>query len=102
MQIDLINETSVLDDGTYSGIVKEIFTYQKGDGELCACIEISLQDDDLVFVNFVDDPVRRFGSYPWSSVFKALNTIETDDLIGKEIEFEIKNSYLHCSFCSKL
>lgn len=92
MKIELTNETNYLDDGTYTAIIQNVFEFAKG-GSTSVAIEFALNDaDHTVFTKFYDDPVKRLGSYPWNTVFKALNSDETADLIGRKVEFEVKNN----------
>ena len=92
MKIKLTNETNYLDDGTYTATIQNVFEFPKGDGT-SICIEFALSDaENTVFTKFYNDPVKRLGSYPWSAVFKALNSSETSDLIGQKVEIEVKNN----------
>ena len=92
MIIELSNETTYLDDGTYIATIQNVFEFQKGEDQ-CICIEFALDDEDhTLFTKFYDDPAKWLGSYPWSSLFRAIDSRDTNDLIGKHVEFEIKNN----------
>lgn len=62
---------------------------------------IGFKDNNKVLVKFKLEDERIFNKfyqteeltrYPWSNLFKALNTNNTDDLIGKSVQFEILNN----------
>lgn len=92
MKIELTNETNYLDNGTYTATIQNVFEFPKGD-DTSIGIEFALNDaEHTVFTKFYNDPVKRLGSYPWNTVFKALNSDDTADLIGRKVKFEIKNN----------
>ena len=92
MIIDLNNETTYLDDGTYTATIQNVFDFLKGD-DPCICIEFAIEDEDnTVFTKFYDDPAKWLGSYPWSSLFRAIGSRDTNDLIGLHVEFEVKTN----------
>ena len=92
MIIELTNETTYLDDGTYTAEIQDVFEFEKGD-DICICIEFAIDDNDhTIFTKFYDDPAKWLGSYPWSSLFRAIDSRDTNDLIGHKVELEIKNN----------
>ena len=92
MKIEITNETNFLEDGTYTATIQKVFEFEKGDSTSIG-IEFALEDEEhTVFTKFYDDPARRLGSYPWNTVFKALGSDDTADLIDKKVEFEVKNN----------
>ena len=92
MIIELNNERTDLTEGTYTATIQNVFEFFKGD-DPCICIEFALEDEEhTVFTKFYDDPAKWLGSYPWSSLFRAIDSRDTNDLIGKHVEFEIKNN----------
>lgn len=52
--------------------------------------EVINLEDGTIFIKFY--PTEELSRYPWANLFKALNTDNTDDLIGKSVEFEISNN----------
>ncbi len=64
MIIELTNETTFLDDGTYTATIRNVFEFPKGDDE-CICMEFAVENEDgTVFTKFYDDPAKWLGSYP--------------------------------------
>lgn len=85
MKVNLSNEIMTIEDGTYKSRITEITGYNNNENIL---IKIQL-DDGNVFVKFyATDDFVKFG---WSDVLRALNTDDTDDLIGKVIQFDVTN-----------
>ncbi len=86
MKLNLSNELMKIEDGTYKGRITEITGYNNNENIL---VKIQL-DDGNVFVKFyATDDFVKFG---WSDVLRALNTDDTDDLIGKTIQFDVVNA----------
>ncbi len=86
MKLNLSNEVIKIEEGSYTGRINEITGYNNNDNIL---VKIQL-DDGNVFVKFyATDDFVKFG---WSNVLRALNTDDTDDLIGKAIQFDIANN----------
>lgn len=90
MKINMTSETLFLEDGTYTGVVLRVSEYQKSDTP-CVAIEINLADNTH-FLSFVENAPTRLGQYPWNVLFKVLGSEETDELVGKSVTFEVKNS----------
>lgn len=86
MKIDLNNEVLSVENGTYTGIIDTIQSYGDDDRIL---MKIMLTDG-ITLVKFYKS--EDLGSYPWSNIFRALNTDDTDDLISKTVEIEVVNS----------
>lgn len=85
MKITLINETFFVDDGTYSAVITDLFEY--ADDKLCMKLEL---DDKTILVKFYN--LKELGAYPWSDVFRALDSTDTDDLIGQNVEITVVNT----------
>lgn len=90
MKINVSNEVVYLENGTYIGEIQEVFEYPTKDGKTGLCMKFRLEDD-TIFNKFFDN-TDFLGKYPWNMIFKALNTDNTDDLVGKNVEFEVKNN----------
>ena len=76
MKIELRNEVLAVEDGTYVAAVDAILPYGDDGGVL---MKLAL-DDNRVLITFTT--AKRLGEFPWGDVFRALNTDDTDDLIG--------------------
>ena len=97
MKVQISNEVLAVEDGTYSAVIDTVQPYGDANGIL---IKLRL-DDSRTLVKFykLDD----LGAYPWSTLFRALNSNDTDDLIGQKVEIEIVNNVSKISgneFCN--
>lgn len=86
MQVTISNETFNVPDGTYRAEIKSFLGYNDDTKVL---VKLELESGDVLIKTY---DVSDLGEYPWSSIFKALNTTNTDDLVGHKVEFEIKNN----------
>ena len=86
MIVNISNDTYNLPDGTYLASVKSIQGY---DDEKKALVKLELESTGETFIKTYD--TSELGEYPWGALLKALDTNETDNLIGHKIEFVIKN-----------
>ena len=86
MIVEVSNETFYVPDGTYTAVIKRFLSYSDNTKVL---VKIELDTGD-VLVKAYD--VDVLGAYPWNAVFKALNNTNTDDLVGRKVEIEIKNN----------
>ncbi|MCM1508476.1 MAG: hypothetical protein NC177_15305 [Ruminococcus flavefaciens] len=86
MKIEIVNEVINLEDGSYTAVIKDIIGYEENNKVL---IKFTLEDGTIFIKFYLTEELSR---YPWSNLFKALNTDNTDDLIGKSVEFEISNN----------
>lgn len=86
MKIELSNEVLSVEDGTYKATVDTILPYGDDGGVL---MKFAL-DDGRMLISFTT--VKRLGEYPWSDVFRALDTDDTDDLIGTAVEITVENT----------
>ena len=85
MKIQLSNEVLAVEDGTYSAVIDTVQPYGNEGGIL---VRLSLSDGrTLIKFYKLDD----LGSYPWNTLFRALNSNDTDDLVGKNVEIEVVN-----------
>lgn len=85
MKINVTNELFALENGRYTGTITSVYPLNKE----CMMIKIALESGDT-FVTFRE--TRIFGEYPFSVLFKALDTDDTDTLVGQKVNFEIKNN----------
>ncbi len=91
MKVTIVNEVTSLSDGEYTGIIRNVFEFQKN-GNPQIGIEFAIDDDThTVFTKFYDEPERRLGMFPWNTVFRALDSDDTNDLIGQNVTFQIVN-----------
>lgn len=86
MLINVTNEKFNIPDGTYTAEIKAFLGYNDDTKVL---VKLALDNGDVLVKTYDADEV---GGQPWNSVFKALNTNDTDDLVGKMIEIEVKNN----------
>lgn len=86
MKLTIKKETMSLAYGSYTG---KVTTIQCFDDNKRILIKLLL-DDGILFVKVYQ--VEDFASYPWSDIFRALDTDDTDDLLDKTVEFQIVNS----------
>lgn len=86
MIINVVNEVTYLSDGTYTAEIETVHGYEENNRVL---MKFRLEDN-TIFVKFYK--TEDISSYPWANIFRALNSCNTDDLIGKKIEFEVKNN----------
>ncbi|MCR4645340.1 MAG: hypothetical protein K5695_08025 [Oscillospiraceae bacterium] len=86
MIVEVSNETFYVPDGTYTAEIKSILGYSDNTKAL---VKLELETGEVLVKTYDAD---ELGAYPWNSVFKALNTTDTDDLVGHHVELEIKNA----------
>lgn len=86
MLIDIQNEVLAVEDGTYQATIDTIQPYGEEDGIIMRL----LLEDQRILVKFYRE--SDLGSFPWNGVFRALNTNDTDDLVGKAVELEVVNN----------
>ena len=86
MLVNITNEVLNVPDGTYNAEIKSILGYSDNTKAL---IKLELENGDVLVKTYDAD---ELGTYPWNSVFKALNTADTDDLVGHKVELEVKNN----------
>ncbi len=88
MKINVRNEVVEIENGTYNVVIDEIFQYNENN----ICMKFSILNDpkNMIFVQFL--PIEKLESYPWINVFKALETNDTDDLIGHTFKIEVVNN----------
>ncbi len=88
MKVEIINEVTAIEDGTYQAIVSDIFEYREDN----VCMKLTLLDDpdNRVLIKFYS--AEELGSRPWSLVFKFIGSENTDDLIGENFEIEVVNN----------
>lgn len=85
MNINLIDEVMELENGTYKATIENIIGFEENQKVLMKFI----LEDGRTFLKFYK--TEELERYPWSNIFKALNTNNTNDLIKKSIQFEISN-----------
>ena len=91
MRISISNETLNVADGVYEATIASIICYdpdENGDNKK-ALVKLDLSTGEVLVKNYA---TSELGEHPWSTLFKALNTEETDDLVGLDVEIEIKNN----------
>lgn len=86
MLINVTTETFNVPDGTYRAVIKNFCGYND---DTKALLKLELESGE-VFVKTYD--ASEVGKYPWNVVFNALNTKDTNDLIGHKVEVEIQNN----------
>ena len=86
MKIEFSNEVLSVEDGKYIAVIDNIHKYGNEDKVL---IKLKIEEENVTLLSFSN--MDALGRYPWNNVFKALNTDDTDDLIGQSVEFEVKN-----------
>ena len=86
MLVNITDEKFIVPDGTYRAEIKTFLGYSDNTKVL---VKLALDNGDVLVKTYDADEV---GGHPWNSVFKALNTNDTDDLVGKMIEIEVKNN----------
>ncbi len=97
MKVKMSDEILAVEDGTYKVTVDAILPYGDDGGVL---MKLALEDGKIL-IHFTT--LKRLGEYPWSDVFRALNTDDTDDLIGTEVEITVENNVSETSgnsFCN--
>lgn len=87
MIVPITNEVFNVPDGTYAAEIKSILGYSDNTKAL---IKLELYETGEVLVKTYD--VDELGTYPWNCIFKALDTTDTDTLVGHKVELEIKNN----------
>ncbi len=88
MDVKVITEVEEIEDGTYDAVLTNAFEYTEG--ELCMKFTLENDKENRIFVKFYKR--EDFETRSWSSVFKALDTSNTDDLIGNKFRLEVKNN----------
>ena len=86
MKIEFSNEVLSVEEGKYTAVIDGIHKYGE-EGKIL--IKLNIENEDKTLINFTS--MDALGRYPWNNVFKALNTDDTDDLIGQSVEFEVTN-----------
>ena len=90
MKIPISNETLNVADGVYEATIASITGYdpdENGDNKK-ALVKLNLSTGEVLVKNYA---ANELGQYPWSTLFKAMNTDETDDLVGLNVEIKIEN-----------
>ena len=80
MNVTLYDETDLLESGTYEAQLIAVFEYAKG--EVCLKFQLSSMDH-TIFLKFVT--LEDLGKHPWSNIFRAINTTDTDDLLNHTV-----------------
>jgi hypothetical protein len=88
MKVEIINEVTAIEDGTYQAIVSDIFEYREDN--VCMKLALLNDPDKRVFIKFYS--AEELGARPWGNVFRSLDTSYTDDLISKTVEIEVVNN----------
>ena len=86
MKVNVTDEKFNIPDGTYTAKIKAFLGYND---DIKVLVKLELDNGDVLVKTYDADEV---GGQPWNSVFKALNTTDTDDLVGKMVEIEVKNN----------
>ena len=97
MKVKISNDVLAVEDGTYTATIDTIQEY--GD-EGRILLKLLLSDNRMLLKFYKLDDL---GAYPWSTLFRALNSNDTDDLIGQKVEIEIVNNVSKISgneFCN--
>ena len=91
MLVNISNETFNVADGTYTATILSVKEYQPDDnGKFSKVImKLELNTGEILVKFYNRDDLEKL---PWSSLFKALNTYDTDDLVDKTIELVVKNN----------
>lgn len=84
MRIEICNEVLSVPNGTYSAEIIEVFEYTEE--RICMKLKIGKE----VLVKFFKG--TELSSYPWSGVFRALDSTDTDDLMGRNVEITVANN----------
>ncbi|MDE6833394.1 MAG: hypothetical protein K2J39_03980 [Ruminococcus sp.] len=87
MKVEFSNDVLSVEDGNYNAVIDSIHEYGDGDKVL---IKLNIEKENVTLINFTN--IDALGRYPWNNVFKALNTDNTDDLIGKKVEIRVENN----------
>lgn len=85
MEINILDEVTNLENGKYKAVIESIIGFEENNKAL---VKFNLEDG-RIFIKFYQ--IEELAKYPWSNIFKALNTTNTEDLIGKSVQFEISN-----------
>lgn len=85
MNIEIVNEVTNLENGKYKAVIEQIIGFEKNNKAL---VKFALEDG-RIFIKFYQ--TEELARYPWADLFKALDTTNTNDLIGKSVQFEISN-----------
>ncbi len=86
MEIKILDEVLNLKNGEYKAVIENIIGFKNNNKVL---VKFKLEDERIFNKFYQTEELTR---YPWSNLFKALNTNNTDDLIGKSVQFEILNN----------
>lgn len=86
MLINVTNEKFNIPDGTYTAEIKAFLGYSDDTKVL---VKLELDNGDVLVKTYDAEEV---GGHPWNCLFKALNTNDTNDLVGKMVEIEVKNN----------
>lgn len=86
MEINVLDEVMNLENGEYKAVIENIIGFKNNNKVL---VKFKLEDKRIFNKFYQTEELTR---YPWSNLFKALNTTNTDDLIGKSVQFEISNN----------
>lgn len=74
-----------LNDGTYTGIITELFFYT--DEKLIMKIELS---EKTIFL--IDTTINKFENYPFNRLLSQANIEYVEDLVNLKVKFIIKNN----------
>ena len=88
MQINLTKDTFNVPDGADIAEIKSAICYNDNT-KVMMKLALESESGEVLIKTYDAD---ELGTYPWNGVFKALNTTDTDDLIGHKVELEIKNN----------
>ena len=97
MRVNVQNECPSVEDGDHAVSIDSIFPYGDEDGVV---MKLALEDGRIL-IHFTT--AEDLGRYPWSTLFRALNTDDTDDLIGKKALITVRNAVSKTtgsSFCN--
>ena len=86
MLINVTNEKFNIPDGTYTAEIKAFLGYSDDTKVL---VKLELDNGDVLVKTY---DAEEAGGHPWNCLFKALNTNDTNDLVGKMVEIEVKNN----------
>lgn len=84
-KLNPVKETFKLEDGRYTGIIKDAFFYTDDR----AMLKIHLPDDTIFIVSTT---AERLEEYPFSQLLSQVNAEYIEDLIDRNINFMIKNN----------
>lgn len=87
MKMNLKRAVRTLEDGIYCGTITDINIY--GDEYEKAFVKIEMKDG-VAFHHYTRTEFLE--DYPWVTLFDEKHTEDTDDLIGTDVEFTIRNN----------